>query len=434
VAQVSTAVRATLANSAYIVGSAGHIRVPEPYSNDRRDPQPSHFFVKNGDGEQRINVPTQFTSFGYEVQVASRAILDGQTETREMSWDDTLGQMQTLDAWRQEIGLTYPQETPQGFPAPLSGRPAKVDPEAAMTYGQIPGLDRPVSRFIMGCDNQPNFPHAAVMFDDWIERGGNTFDTAHLYGGGKQERLLGQWIASRGVRDQVNIIGKGCHTPANRPEKVATELNESLERLQTDHVEVYILHRDNPDIPAGEFVDAINEQVKAGRVRVFGGSHWSIDRFREANDYAEAHGRQPMSLLSNNFSLARMIEPVWGGCIASSTDEARQFHIDHHVPNLAWSSQARGFFVSKSATGQIGRHAANSWNDEANRQRRERAFELAKRYGVSAINIAAAYVLNQPFPSFALIGPRKLDETRTSMPALGVELSEQELAYLDLRD
>src|SRR5207249_7656611 len=86
-----------------------------------------------------------------------------------------------------------------------------------MKYGSVAGIDQKISRLVVGCDNQTNFPHAAVMFDDFFERGGTAFDTAWIYGGGTPERLLGQWIKHRGVREQVVIIAKGAHTPLCTP-------------------------------------------------------------------------------------------------------------------------------------------------------------------------------------------------------------------------
>ena len=140
-----------------------------------------------------------------------------------------------------------------------------------------------------------------------------------------------------------------------------------------------------------------------------------------------------MTVLSNNFSLARMLSPVWHGCVAASDPEPREYLEKTNTANFAWSSQARGYFVSREATGlMVG--ADSNWDDENNRKRRDRAFELAEKYGVTAINIAAAYVLCQSFPSFALIGPRQIRETITSLPALSIELTPDELAYLDLRD
>ena len=132
----------------------------------------------------------------------------------------------------------------------------------------------------MGVDNQQTLPHAAAMFDDFVERGGTTFDTAYIYGGGRGEKLLGQWITSRGNRDEVVVIGKGAHTPYCDPESITRQLNESLERLQTDHVDLYLMHRDNEEIPVGEFVDVLDEHFKAGRIKAYGGSNWSTSPLR----------------------------------------------------------------------------------------------------------------------------------------------------------
>ncbi|MEM8738551.1 MAG: aldo/keto reductase [Planctomycetota bacterium] len=436
VAQVATALRAPLDNSCTIYGSAGRIHLPDPWLNSRDQAQPGQVIVYADGRSTTHDVPAQRTGFGHEVHVASRAILEGHTQSDAMTWDDSLGQAQALDAWREAIGLEYPCETPAGFPTPLSGDPLETpgSQTQSMTYGQIPGLDRRVSKLIMGCDHQPHFAHAAVLFDDWFQRGGNTFDTAHVYGNGHQETLVGQWHRSRGVRDQINLIVKGAHTPYCTPEGLTRQLSISLERLQTDHADLYMMHRDNPAVPVGEFVDVLHEHAAAGRITVFGGSNWSVERFHAANQYARRHGKRPFTVMSNNFSLARMVNPVWKGCVAASDPETRQYLIDHQVPNLAWSSQARGYFVSPTGEGNEVWKVGDAWDSPDNRQRRDRAFELAQTHGVSAINIAAAYVLSQPFPSFALIGPRTLDETATSLPALGLTLTEDEMAYLDLRE
>ena len=79
----------------------------------------------------------------------------------------------------------------------------KPAPSNTMRYGRIAGLDKPISRLIMGGDNQRTLPHASVIFDDFYQKGGNAFDTAWIYGDGRTERLLGQWVRNRGLRDKV---------------------------------------------------------------------------------------------------------------------------------------------------------------------------------------------------------------------------------------
>ncbi len=434
IAEVSTAIRASLDNRAVIVGSHGRIVVPDPWISGRTNIAPGRIEVTRDGKTETIGIPTEFSVFGYEALAAAQAIADGNPQADAMPWDDTLGSLVVLDRWRREIGLTYPADTPAGFPAPLCGRPIAHRDGHPMRYGRIAGLDKDISKFVMGCDNQETFPHSAVMFDDWWERGGNAFDTAHLYNGGKQERLLGAWLKSRGVRDDAVIISKGAHTPNNFPQYVAQEFHQSLERLGCDHADIYMLHRDNLDVPVGEFVDVLDELAGQGLLRVFGGSNWSLERIAQANAYARANGKRLMSASSNNFSLARMVHPVWDGCVSASDPPSIAFLEQHNLANFAWSSQARGYFTSPDAQGmKTPWEHDGAFDSEDNRERRRRAFELADDKGCTGINIAAAYVLEQNFPSFALFGPRKLWETATSLPALDIELTAQEQAYLDLR-
>src|SRR4029079_17102169 len=116
-----------------------------------------------------------------------------------------------------------------------------------MKYGSISRLDKKISRVIMGCDKQSSLPTAAIMLDDYFSRGGNTFDSAHIYGQGQHERVLGQWIKHRNIREQVNITVQGAHTPYCNPADLLKQFNESLERLQIDRADIYMMHRDNPE-------------------------------------------------------------------------------------------------------------------------------------------------------------------------------------------
>ena len=123
------------------------------------------------------------------------------------------------------------------------------------------------------------------------------------------------------------------------------QLDRSLDRLQTDQVDVYFLHRDNVDIPVGEFVSALNDEAVRGRIKAFGGSNWTLERVKAANAYAAEQGLQPFTALSNQFSLARMVEPIWPGVEAASDSGFREFLAASNIALFPWSSQARGFFT-----------------------------------------------------------------------------------------
>jgi predicted dehydrogenase/aryl-alcohol dehydrogenase-like predicted oxidoreductase len=434
VAQLLCGVRLAADNTVRVFGSRGWIEVAAPWIPGA---ETTILVGRHGQAEpRRIVVESSDDLYGAEADVVA-AHLDAR-QAPAMSWEDTLGNMRALDAWRREIGLVYELETPegQGQRLPVHGRAlARRDP-GPMRHGRIDGLDKPVSRLVMGVDNQRTWSHLAVMLDDFFERGGNCFDTAFNYGQGRMEQLLGAWVASRGIRDQVVILDKGAHTPHCDPDSLTRQLLISLERLGTDHVDIYMLHRDNPEIPVGEFIDVLNHHREAGRITVFGASNWSLDRVREANEWAAARGLRGLAAVSNNFSLARMVEPVWPGCVSSSDPVWRQWLTERQMPLMPWSSQARGFFVAGRAdpADHSDPELVRSWYSDDNFRRLERVRRLAGERGVLPIQLALAYVLSQPFPTFPLIGPRLLSETRTSFRALTVELSPAELRWLDLEE
>jgi predicted dehydrogenase/aryl-alcohol dehydrogenase-like predicted oxidoreductase len=449
VAQLATGVAVNQENVVRIFGTEGRIFLPNPWQANRVSAEPGKIFVQRNDEKEprEIHVDANVTSFSYEADVFGHALLAGkkQLPAPAMSWDDTLGNLKLLDKWREQIGLVYESETPGKYrQTTVSGRalqnPGSRDAtrrasSSSMKYGTIPHLDKTVSRLIMGVDNQNTFPHAAILFDDFFERGGNAFDTANIYGP-TRETLLGQWIKLRNVRHDVVVIVKGAHTPFCDPKSLTRQLHESLDRLQIGHADIYLMHRDNPEIPVSEFVDCLNEHVRAGRIKSFGGSNWALTRVQEANDYAAKTKQQGFSAVSNNFSLARMVNPVWKGCIGANDAESRAWFEKTQTPLLSWSSQARGFFLEGRAAPdkKDDEELVRCWYSEDNFQRLARVNELAKKRGVLPINIALAYVLRQPFPTSALVGPRQLSETRTTMKVLEVDLTPEEVAWLDLRD
>ena len=433
-AELSTGVSVNQRNVVRIFGSEGHLVLANPWIPARDGGDEKIAYQRTGQEKPtEVVVHSDRQIYAIEADTVAMYIEQRQAASPAMSWDDSLGNMQTLDRWRDAIKLVYDSEKEPNVPT-ISRRPLKANAYGEMKYARIAGVNKPISRLLMGCDNQRTISHAAAMFDDFFEHGGNAFDTAYIYGGGLQERLLGQWIKMRNVREQVVLTVKGAHTPYCDPASIRKQLAESLDRLGVDHAELYLMHRDNPEIPAGEFVDVLNEQMKAGRISVFGGSNWSTQRVDEANAYAKSHGLQGFSLVSNNFSLARMVEPVWDGCVAASDPASRKWLTEKQIALLAWSSQARGFFVPGVASpiNRTDAELVRCWYSDDNFQRQKRANELAQQKKVLPINIALAYVLQQPFPTFALIGPRTLHETHTSLPGLAVTLSPDELKWLNL--
>jgi len=431
VAQIAAATQLNMDNQVQIFGSDGSLVIPDPWIPNR-DGGSSKILLRAKEKTEEIVVEAGAPLYTLEADTVAAHIDRRQAASPAMTWDDTLGNMRTLDRWREAVGVVYESEKFETCTSWIQTRPLKPRKDRPMKYGRLEGVTMPISRLIMGVDNITTMPHIFVLFDDFVERGGNTFDTAYVYGNGACEKALGQWVKKRGVREEVVLLDKGAHTPYCTPEHLTSQLKESLERLQSDYMDIYMMHRDNLAVPVGEFVDVLNEHVKAGRIRAFGGSNWTLERIDAANAYAKKKGLKGFAAVSNNFSLARMVEPPWGGCIASSDAQSRAWHTKAQMPLMAWSSQAHGFFTRASKEDRSEAELVRCWYADDNFQRLERARQMAKKRGVPPIQIALAYVLNQPFPTFPLIGPRSLAEMRTSFGALDIDLGPEDLAWLNL--
>lgn len=427
-ANVRTGVRHDESPAVTVYGSQGSLALDDPWTLGTEQ----QIVITTTEGTEVIEFAGD-QPYGLEAAGLARATVGG-GQAGQMSARDSLGNARVLDAWREQVGLRYPFESDDIDLPTVSGSPLRVRSDAPMPYGKIDGVDVPVSRLVMGCDNQQTLAHASAMFDHFFAAGGNTFDTGYIYGDGLQERLLGRWIANRGVRDQVAIIVKGAHTPHCDPASIRSQLTESLDRLGTDHADLYFMHRDNREIAVAEFVDVLDAEVRAGRIRAFGGSNWTPARVDEANAYAERTGKHGFSLLSNHFGLAEAYDVPWAGCEHVTDAASKQWLTDRQIPLFPWSSQARGFFTGRARPDdRSDAELVRCYYGDDNFERLRRAERLGAERGVAATAIALAYVLHQPFGTFPLIGPRSIAETASSMAGLGVELSPEQVGWLDLR-
>jgi aryl-alcohol dehydrogenase-like predicted oxidoreductase len=420
-----------------IWGSAGNIQVANPWFPGQGE------IIINRDGREteKVLLSSEIPLYALEADMVARHVENRQAPAPCMTIADSFGQQETLDRWREEIGLVFDCEKPEQLDMPAGGQALAARPEISMPFGNVEGVAKPVSRVVMGSMvmTPRRMAYSFALLDDYFERGGNCIDTAWVYGGGEAERAVGAWMKMRDIRDAIVLIAKGAHTPECSPEGITRQLQQSLDRLQTDAVDIYMMHRDNPEIPVAEFVECLNEHQKAGRVTSFGVSNWSLERLIEANNYASEKGLTGFSSTSVNFSLAQWNEPMWPGCVAGSDEKSRAWYQRTAMPLFAWSSQASGFFTGRFSPqnredAMRNPHlseVARVWFNEANFARLERAQQLAGQKNTGATQIALAYVLSQPLNIFALIGPRTIEETRTSMLALDVPLTRQELRWLD---
>ena len=317
-----------------------------------------------------------------------------------------------------------------------------------MEYSSVPGIDKPISRLVQGTVmiDEEDVPGSFALLDAVVELGGTAFDTARHYGSGN-EATVGRWVRERGLQDRVVIIGKGAHygPEGNRvtPEDIAADLETSLQEFGFEPIDLYLLHRDDVAVPVGPIVEALNDHLRAGKIRAFGGSNWSHERIAESNAYAGDHDLVPFVASSPQFSLVEQVDEPWPGCISISgpaNTAARDWYQANQMAVFAWSSLAGGFLsgeFTRDSSGdlpeEVAARARRSYGTDANFERLDRARTLAADLGLTVPQIALAYTLSQPLNLFAIAGSESREEFAANASACDVRLSPAALAWLDLR-
>ena len=317
-----------------------------------------------------------------------------------------------------------------------------------MLYGKIDGIEKPISRLVQGTMmvSSREIDYSFNLLDAIYAQGCNTFDTAHVYGGGDNERIVGKWVNDRGLRDKVVLIGKGAHHNQDRkrvtPFDISADLHDSLARFKFDYIDLYLLHRDDPSVPVGPIIEVLNQHTREGKICAFGASNWSHARIEEANAYAKERGLIPFAASSPNYSLAEQVKEPWPDCESISgpaNTKARAWYALHNMPLFTWSSLAGGFFSGRfdrstpvTSTDYFDKLVVECYCYPQNFERLERVNVLALEKGLSVPQIALSFVLSQPLDIYALTGGRTSEEFSSNAKALDTKLTMSELAWLNL--
>lgn len=289
------------------------------------------------------------------------------------------------------------------------------------------------------------------LLDAYLELGGNFIDTAEVYSNWIEglepslaEKRIGKWLAARGLKDQVVVATKGGHPRLGSfdvmrlsPEDILDDIDGSRERLGLETLPLYYLHRDDPARNMDEIVDALGAAVDADKIRYLGCSNWTVPRIREAQAYAEKVDRPTFVINQMRWSLARVnpdSQKIPG--LVEMDDAMRHFHRETGLAAAAYSSQAQGFFsgaygrsIDSPATPnglKIKQYYYNPRNFDA----LDRVTKLARELGRPPTQVALAYLMSQPFPTFPIIGTTRIDHLKESCAAYDLQLSKEQIRRL----
>ena len=316
-------------------------------------------------------------------------------------------------------------------------------------YTTIPHVNKKVSRIFAGTAFPPiqDGKDGTAVFEAALAGGINAFDTARNYM--RAEKSLGNWLEKSGKGDEVVILSKCGHPDIFGRKRVnekamRKDLEKSLKELKTNYIDIYLLHRDDPEIDVAVPVEVFNAMHAEGKIGAFGGSNWTHTRIEEANEYAYKHNLIPFSVSSPNFGLARQVRDPWGGgCGTISGPEnqvARAWYEKNQMPVIAYSSLGRGLFSGKikssdmaHASDFLDSAAVKGYVSEDNFERLRRCEILAGKYNVTVPQIAMSWIFSQPVNTFAAASMSKAQRMKANVEAFHITLTEDETAYLDLK-
>lgn len=320
----------------------------------------------------------------------------------------------------------------------------------SMEYVEIPYVNKNVSRIIFGTAMPPFMTGEGgfELLDAVYAMGVSTLDLARMYM--QAEASVGKWLQARGLRENVVLLSKCGHPDASGKKRVnETEMRkdfkQSSEDLMTDYIDIYLLHRDDPEVDAGVPVEIFNAMHEEGKIGAFGGSNWTHDRIEQANEYAYKHNLIPFTVSSPNFGLADQVNDPWGGgCVTISgpaNEKARAWYKEKQMPVIAYSSLGHGLFSgrvkssdSENAGKILDEPAMKGYACPDNFERLRRCEELAGKKGMTVPQIAMAWIFRQNLNTFAVVSTSKPERMQANIDALHIELSEEEIRYLDLAD
>ncbi len=301
----------------------------------------------------------------------------------------------------------------------------------AMTFGEAQG-------FMKGVTSQEE--EARRVLDRALDAGVDTIDTANVYSEGRSEELLGKWLAGR--RERVVLCTKcrfptggdpaaaGPHEHGLSRKAILDACEGSLRRLRTDHVDLYQVHMQDRSVPIEETLSALDDLVRAGKVRYLGCSNYAAYRLVEALWAADRRGKEPFVSLQMQWSLAvrdaeRELVPA-----------VRHFGLGAMV----WSPLARGFLSGKYRRGEpppAGSRLA-TWRDSYRQFDNERGWRtleavraVAARHGATPAAVSLAWLLARPEATTVVVGARTVAQLEENLAAQDLRLGAEDLAALD---
>ena len=282
-----------------------------------------------------------------------------------------------------------------------------------------------------------------AVLDAYVAGGGNFVDTADSYmwripgnSGGESETIIGEWLAARGRREDVVLATKVSSLPARKglgAANIAAACDDSLRRLQTDHIDLYYAHYDDPDVAQEETLDAFDALVRAGKVRAIAASNFTAERLRSALEISARDGLASFVALQPHYNLVERTE------FETALAPLLQAEGLSCVP---YYGLAKGFLTGKYRDTSAGRpsgaaqvdspraEGARAYLDDRGRAVLAVLDEIAAGHEVPVAAVALAWLAAQPTVVAPIASARTPEQLADLLPVLDLKLTDDEVRLL----
>ena len=300
---------------------------------------------------------------------------------------------------------------------------------------QIPGTDLTVSDLCLGgnvfgwtADEPTSFALLDRFYDAVPSVLGPFVDTAESYGDGTSERILGSWMAERGVRDRMVVATKASKMQKEHPlaaGEIKAAAERSLRNLRTDRIDLYYAHYDDESTPLEETLQAFDELVREGKIRYAAASNYSARRLTEAIQTSEKLGVTRYVALQPHYNL--MERPVY-------EDELRDVVAEHGLGSMPYFALARGFLTGKYRAGERvdspRAQGASKYIGEKGDRVLSALREVAEAQGVTGAAVALRWLADQPTVTAPIASGRDVDQLADLLPMQDLVLTDEQRQLL----
>lgn len=276
------------------------------------------------------------------------------------------------------------------------------------------------------------------ILDAFVAGGGRMIDTADVYSawvpgnqGGESETIIGAWLAQRRRRDDVLIATKvGMELQGSKglkPDRIAQAVEDSLRRLQTDYIDLYFAHQDDPETPLEDTLAAFDQLVRAGKVRAIGASNYTAERLKQALDISAAQGIASYTVLQPHYNLVERDK---------FEGDLQQLCVQRNVASVPYFALASGFLTGKYRSqadlqGKARGGMVEQYLNQGGLNVLAAMDQVAAETGASLAQIALAWLAAQPAVAAPIASATSTAQVDELLGAMRLKLTPEQLATLD---